>query len=244
MAAHLVLPDATPGGADTIVVSLGDKTFTAGKRTAAHIMATIEYIERLWPGCHVHIMQACYHRGYEPSAGTHDEDGVIDFRVYGMDGSAAQWWLVQAAFRRMGWDAYYRHTGSWASPSSWHVHAISEGCPGPVGDLIPQQDADYKNHRLALARSVDGPDSSWFPGDRPGQPTPHAGTVASILACRFDYAAWEEDHMDEATIQKLAEATAKAAVDALMAYKPGNDDDTVKQILNRLSTSQDRNPKG
>lgn len=179
-----------PNPADQITVTLGDKTFLAGRRTAAHIQATIAQLAIEHPGAHLHVMQACNHKGYVLSEGTHDFDGVLDFRSEGLDGSLAQWWQAQAFLRRMGWACWLRHTGDWADPDAWHVHAVSIGCPGPVGYYVPAQVDDYYRHALGLKGQHDsGDDLSSFPPD--------------IDSTVFDYPAWLEDNMTEDQIRAI-----------------------------------------
>jgi hypothetical protein len=147
-----------PNPAEKVRVTLGDKTFDAGRRTGAHLEWTIERLAVKHPGTHLHVLQPCFHTGVEASAGTHDADGVLDVRIDGL-----RWEQAQTFMRRHGWAAWWRHTGSWAAPSQWHVHAVSLGCPGLVGDLIPRQVDDYHHDRDGLAGH--GPDGTWHPED-------------------------------------------------------------------------------
>lgn len=224
---HLRDVDPTPGGAEVVTVTLCDKTFQAGARTAAHISHTRDEVQAQFPGSHLHIMQTCYHSGYAPSAGTHDYDGVLDFRLEGRDHTLAEWWALQYALRELGWDGYFRHTGDWADPETWHVHAVSEGCPGPVGYYVPGQVADYVAHALGLAgEHIPGEDTSRFPPD--------------IAAVRFDYQSWKDANMplndaDLAKVKALIEAAIPEIVDAVLAAPVGgaNDPASVKQALNQ-----------
>lgn len=224
---HLDDVDTFPGGDQVITVTFGGRTFRAGRRTAAHIEATLEAFERRFPDLALHLAQPCYNTGVEASAGTHDGDGVLDWVVTWKSGRAVTrsvWWTVQLFFRNQGWDAWFRHTGTWADPSDWHFHVISEGCPGPVGDFIPYQDWAYKAHRLGFARSADGPDGSRFPTD--------------ILARRFDYEAWEEDHMTPEQEDRIASKAAEKTVALLLKTDIGDKTKlTVEQILNKAKTS-------
>lgn len=177
-------PLGVPGPAEVVTVSLGDKTFEAGRRTAAHLQATVLQLAVEFPAAHLHVMQQCFHTGYEPSAGTHDGDGVLDIKIEGLDGSLAQWWAAQAFMRRMGWASWFRHTDEWAAPSAWHLHSVSLGCPGKVGYYVPGQVDDYNDHALGLKGEHDsGDDPTWHPPD--------------IEATYFDYPAWLIDQEDK-----------------------------------------------
>lgn len=146
-------------GAQVITGTWGGKTFRAGRRTAAHLEATFAAFAKRFPRGQLRIVQGCYHTGVAASAGTHDKDGVIDFVITGGD-----WWYAQRLLRELGWAAWYRHTGSWGSPGEWHIHAISLGCPGPLGVYVPGQIDDYYRHAFGLAgEHGSGSDKSWFP---------------------------------------------------------------------------------
>jgi hypothetical protein len=155
------------------------RTFTASNRTAAHLEATLAKLERLHPSAHLTIIQTCYHSGYAPSAGTHDYDGVFDVEITGLT-----WWQAQRFLRECGWAAWFRHTGEWADPGSWHIHmaSIPEGLPGnptiaqidgayssvgiQVGIYVPGQIDDYYAHALGLkGLHRAGVDRSWFPSN-------------------------------------------------------------------------------
>lgn len=149
----------TAAGAEVVSITIGGKTFQAGRRTADHLKATFAAFEKAYPHAHLEIAQGCYHTGVAASAGTHDKDGVIDFYVTGLD-----WWATQRFLRSKGWGCWYRHTGSWANSSQWHIHGISLGCPGPLGIYVPGQIADYYNHAFGLVgQHTKGSDTSWFP---------------------------------------------------------------------------------
>jgi hypothetical protein len=160
-------------------VAIASRTFRATNRTAAHLEWTIEELERRHPGARLQIIQTCYHTGFKPSAGTHDFDGVFDVSVDGLS-----WWTAQRFFRECGWAAWYRHTGSWAAQSKWHIHMCSippglENAPTladvdaayaaagiRVGQFVPAQVDDYFAHALGLAgQHRAGDDESWFPDD-------------------------------------------------------------------------------
>ena len=144
--------------AEVITVTLGDKTFRAGRRTAAHIAWTIAELARERPGAHLHIIQPCYNDGVAASAGTHDLDGVIDVEIVGLTGLETQTFM-----RRKGWADWFR-TPAQGFPA--HNHAVSLGCPGPVGIFVPGQLEDYRAHAFGLeGMHTPRSDTSWFPPD-------------------------------------------------------------------------------
>lgn len=182
-----------PNPAEVITVTLGDKTFRAGRRTAAHLQWTIERLAKVHPGAHLHVMQPCYNTGVALSAGTHDKDGCLDVSIAGLS-----WPETQKFLRRCGWAAWWRHTGSWSSPSIWHVHMASLGCPGPVGVFVPGQIDDYHRHAFGLAgQHTSGSDPSWFPPD--------------IDATVFDYRAYWEAHLPTVSLSRVRQAACTPA---------------------------------
>lgn len=176
-ASSIVSLGRTPGG----------KSLYGSRWTRYHWDKTMRALAREFPAARVYILQGAYNKGFAPSAGTHDYDGVLDVWVTGIS-----WRDAEQFFRRQGWAAWWRHTGSWAATSKFHIHMISIGCPNRMGSLIASQLAAFKAHRLGLARSVDGPD-----------PAPHPARVDY-----FDYTAWlrqlEEDRMNH--VQKADRA--------------------------------------
>jgi hypothetical protein len=113
------------------------------------------------------FMQGCYNTGVAASAGTHDFDGVVDVEVENMD-----WLDGQRFLREHGWAAWYRFPPKFGN----HLHAVSLGCPGPVGIYVPGQVDDYYAHRNGLAGH--DRDITWYPAD--------------IDSTVFDYPAWED----------------------------------------------------
>jgi hypothetical protein len=157
-------------GAEVITVTLGDKTFRAGRRTAAHIAWTIAELADEFPEAHFHIIQPCYNDGIGASEGTHDLDGCIDVEINGLTGLQTQTFM-----RRKGWASWYRTPAQGFTP---HVHAASLGCPGPVGLFVDgglstvghrvasSQYEDYRLHAFGLeGMHAQGSDTSWFPPD-------------------------------------------------------------------------------
>jgi hypothetical protein len=157
----------------------GGTALFASRYTRYHWDRTVRAFRKEFPHAQIAILQGAYHRGYEPSAGTHDEDGVLDIWVNGVG-----WREAEQFIRRQGWYGWWRHTGSWAASHSWHIHMITPHTPNRMGSLIPSQIAAYLKGRLGLARSVDGPD-----------PAPHPKHVDY-----FDYNEWvrllEEESMN------------------------------------------------
>lgn len=155
-------------GAEVIEVTFGGQTFRAGRRTAAHLEFTAERLEEHEPDARLVVIQPPFNTGVDASAGTHDFDGVLDVAILGMD-----WFPAQRFLRECGWAAWFR-----TPPFSPHIHMISLGCPGRLGEFVPGQILDYFNHAFGLAGQHEpGSDTSWFPDD--------------IEATEFDFAAWE-----------------------------------------------------
>lgn len=148
--------------ADTVSThTIAGKTFRATARTAAHIKWTIDELNRLHPEARLVILQPCYNTGVAASAGTHDYDAVLDYRIDNLD-----WWAGQRFLRSKGWAAWFRHEGAWANPAAWHFHAISLGYVGRVGIYVPGQVEDYYAHAYGLKDlHRAGSDTSWFPPD-------------------------------------------------------------------------------
>lgn len=169
--------------------SLGDRKFRATGWTAGHLQRTIEVLAQKHPGTHLHISQASYHTGYEPSAGTHDFDGVLDVRIDGL-----KWNQAQRFLRGQGWAAWHRTTDQGFDSEHIHMVTIPRGLSGrptarqvgeaykalgiKVGKYIDggittegkvvgsSQIVDYFAHSLGLKRKHQpGNDPTWFPAD-------------------------------------------------------------------------------
>lgn len=130
-----------------------------GRRTAAHLDATINRLRKLDPKAELVVTQSAYNTSVEASAGTHNLDAVIDIVIHGMSGID-----TQAFMRRCGWADWYRHPPEFAFE---HNHGISLGYePAPVGEFVPGQVRDYYNHALGLkGQHEPGSDKTWFPPD-------------------------------------------------------------------------------
>lgn len=113
-------------------VTIAGVSFEASMRTIWHLRWTIWFLGVRFPLARLRILQTCYHRGVDLSAGTHDYDCVLDVWI---DGGVLgrDPWKAQKVLRRLGWAAWFRHTGPWADRSEWHIHMISL----PVG--LPAQ---------------------------------------------------------------------------------------------------------
>lgn len=219
--------------AEVITVTLGDKTFRAGRRTAAHIEYTIEQLALLNPDAHLHITQPCYNNGVGASEGTHDLDGCIDVDIFGLTGPDTQTFM-----RKQGWAAWFRTP---AQGFPFHNHAISLGCPGPVGLFVDggistvghrvasSQLEDYRLHAFGLEGMHEpGSDTSWFPPD--------------IDATIFDFQAWEErmtpedfDKVRAIVREEIAAVPAATAKAVWMWDGFNNVKDKAKALLLRAS---------
>lgn len=163
---------------EIIVVTLGDKTFRASRRTAAHLTWTIQRLAQRFPGAHLHVIQPCYNTGVDASEGTHDKDAVLDVSIIGLTWSQAQTFL-----RQSGWGAWWRKPSQGFSD---HIHMVSLGYGADVfvGIYVPGQVTDYYNHAFGLeGMHWPGSDHSWFPSD--------------IDETIFDYDAWEQEQEDK-----------------------------------------------
>ncbi len=138
----------------------GGRFFRCSRRTAAHLDDTKRRLAKQHPGARLEIIQGAYNDTVAASAGTHDKDAVVDVRIVGLD-----WWAAQRFLRECGWAAWYRHTGAWSRPSSWHVHMVSLGYTTPVGVFVPGQVTDYYAHKTGLVGHAHDP--SWFPPNIP-----------------------------------------------------------------------------
>jgi len=165
-----------PDPAVRVKVNIAGRDFDAGNRTAAHLRQTIKKLAKRRPEARLEIIKPCYVNippgEDDPSAGTHDGDGVLDVEIHGM-----RWPSAQKFLRKQGWAAWWRHTGDWKDPSDWHIHIVSLGCPGKVGGFVPGQVADYHAHALGLkGQHTAGNDPTWHPKD--------------ITKTVFDYPRW------------------------------------------------------
>lgn len=224
-----------------ITFTFGDKTFVCSQVSAANLLDLQEKLSKAHPGARIHVMQACNNKGVRLSAGTHDYDAVFDISCSGIT-----WEELQRFCRAHGWAAWWRHTGSWSSPSSFHVHMISlaavkAGCK--VGKYIDggrslgtpgnsSQVADYYNHALGLAGQHDsGDDHTWHP--------------ANIDATVFDYKAWLKKQEDDMPYQDWPKADKQALVDDVVSgilnakVGPADDLTPVRLALYRASNVPD-----
>lgn len=158
--------------------TFGGKTFRCSEWVAGHLEYTVARLKIEHPKARLRIIQATFSDG-PYSAGTHDFDAVLDVEIIGLAFDQAQTFL-----RKCGWAAWWRHTGTWAPRSNWHIHMASippklSGRPTAaqvstaygalgvrVGGFVPAQVADYFNHALGLkGQHGSGSDKSWFPAD-------------------------------------------------------------------------------
>lgn len=130
--------------------------FTASRRTVQHLDWTITRLKRRHPTAALHIIQPCYRSlvpggGATLSAGTHDFDCVFDFRITGISWQAGQQFL-----RNAGWFAYWRHTGVWAEPGAWHLHAGSLPTGLPAHPTAAVVGMAYRHLGLKVGIYIDG----------------------------------------------------------------------------------------
>jgi peptidoglycan hydrolase-like protein with peptidoglycan-binding domain len=139
--------------------------FRCTRRTAIHLNWTKK---QLPSGTSLRIIQPSYNAGYGPSAGTHDKDAVFDVQIVGME-----WWAAQRFLRECFWAAWLRVPPSF----TYHIHMASLGCNfSMVGQYVPGQISDYRNHKSGLVGHY--ADNSWHPDPiRDFNPESVMGTV-------------------------------------------------------------------
>lgn len=216
-----------------ITVSFGGMFFKASQNTYAALLDTQSRLTKAHPKAWIRVIQQCYHTGVAASAGTHDFDACLDVQIMGLT-----WQEAQDFLRSCGWAAWWRHTGSWAAPSQWHIHMALLGAPAAgctVGTFVDggvsrfghtiasSQYADYFAHRSGLAGHV--ADATWHPSD--------------ITSTIFKYATWLEANMQ--LTAKQIDQIATAVVAQLLNATVGPDDDKtpVRTALYRASNVPD-----
>lgn len=177
---------SAPSQDDLIVVTRLGHTFKASRRTVAWFDNLAREFKRLFPKAQLVIAQTCYNTGVAASAGTHNLDGPFDLVFTGSLGriyitKAWRWRRFQRFIRNHGSAAWWRHTGTWASESAWHVHCFplpadlthfttevgiyvdggaSQGHPGSTSSQL----VDYLNGAQGLAgEHASGSDRTWRP---------------------------------------------------------------------------------
>lgn len=207
--------------------TVGGRTITAGECTMAHLIAFDDWLRKR-KGCYLVVLQGAYNTGVAASAGTHNYDTCIDFLVVRTKTGRRQWIRGQRMARYFDWDSWWRHTGTWYQPSSWHHHGISHpafvgGCP--TGIYVPGQHADYHADPPRNGLAGHDTDRSWHPQKRYG----------------FDYEKWMEDQDMPSPKDWDAEdwaAVQKHVLDAPMNLDPSKQDQftaaTVRSVLKDL----------
>lgn len=169
----------------------GGNTFQCSDRTYKHLVSTRWRLRLRYPFARLVVIQGAYSNG-PLSAGTHSEDCVLDVRITGLPGRTTErrWLKAQSFLRSHGWAAWWRHTGTWAPMSNWHIHMVSlpPGLPAhPTADQVGRayiklgtkvgkyidgglstvgktvatsQVVDYYNHALGLANQHDSGDDT------------------------------------------------------------------------------------
>lgn len=183
------------------------------------------------------VIQPPFNTGVPASAGTHDLDVCADGRLLGLDWPQGQTWL-----RKHGFDCWWRHTGSWASPSAFHFHGFTHPNNGwtfdtKVGIFVPGQLLDYKNHAFGLAgQHVPGSDHSWFP------PDPHAVAfnLAKFIRNKQEDLMEYKDWSKESRKQMASDVADELLARGVSVRTPTNDGFekvTVKQAIGRAANS-------
>lgn len=172
------------------------RTFTAGERTWAALFAFQAWLDRHHLGYFVYVIQGAYNTGVALSAGTHDKDRVLDVAIVSRKTGRRLWVRGRRWLRAYGWAAWWRNSGSWLQPSTWHIHMVLLGGTCPVGYLIPAQIADYLGKRSGLVGHI--ADLTWHP--------------KNIDATVFDFEAWLREMEDDMPAPKDWDAADWAAV--------------------------------
>lgn len=207
-------------------VVAGDGKYVTGSLFAIAWLDWVDAIAVRMFGVHIHVIQPPFNTGVVLSAGTHDKDGAFDVSIPGVG-----WWKAQRFLRaHFGW-FWFRHTGPWASRSSWHLHGGPNGILKyglAVGVFIPGQVQDYLNRAFGLeGQHTPGSDGSWFPADRAAV-WPFRSYIQEMI---------DSMPLSDADIQKVAKATA----DELLSREVGPDTDRtpVRTALYRASNVPD-----
>lgn len=193
--------DFTGNPCRVVTATWNGRTFTAGERVWAALFAFQAWLDKHHPAFYIYVIQGAYNLGVAASAGTHDKDRALDVAVVNRRTGRRIWLRARRWFRRFGWASWWRHTGSWFSPSSWHLHQVLLGGTCPVGDFIPAQIDDYYHHRTGLVGHLLEP--GWYP--------------KNIDATVFDFEAWLRVQEDDMPAPKDWDKADWAAFDAHVA---------------------------
>lgn len=150
---------ATLNQTDIITVTRLGHTFKASRRTVAWLDWLIADFHVIFPHSRLVMYQSCYNTGVSASAGTHDFDAVFDFGFTGTLGRPTTFWRwlrFQRFIRNHCAAGWWRHTGSWSSPSEYHVHCF----------VLP---ADLKHFTTEVGEFIDGGASQGRPGSSSSQ---------------------------------------------------------------------------
>lgn len=129
---------------------IADRSFRCSEWTAGHLTSTVARLAKAHPTARLHIIQATFSE-MGLSAGTHSGDCVFDVRIIGL-----AWWDAQRFLRSCGWAAWFRHTGTWADPSAWHIHMASIPAGLSGRPTAAQVGAAYKKLGLKVGKYIDG----------------------------------------------------------------------------------------
>lgn len=151
----------------------------------AHLFETDAWL-RAHVACCLYVVQSAFNTGVPASAGTHDYDKVFDVYVIRLKSGRKVWVKGQRWLRRLGWADWWRHTGSWWNPSSWHHHMVClswliDKCR--VGIYVPGQVSDYCAEPPRNGLSGHPTDRTWHP--------------ENIRATIFDYDEWYRKQVED-----------------------------------------------
>lgn len=145
-----------PGSKPVTITRLG-MTFTTIERLRDWLDWWLPLFEVAFPHLTIRFVQATHsdRRRFPLSAGTHDKDDCWDLVIVGgtaKDYETVMAWLSAVA-GAWGW---WRHTGTWAARSAWHIH-FGMLPPGITWKSTPEQvGRALKNVGIQVGEYVDG----------------------------------------------------------------------------------------
>jgi hypothetical protein len=228
-------PKATTRVASDYICTDG-KRLTGSMRTVCHnawLMAEAKKHGLTWQ-----VIQPAFNTGVPASAGTHDFDACEDGRLIGLS-----WWEGQKWLRARGFWCWWRHTGSWASPSAWHFHGFTAPRDGwhfdtKVGIFVPGQLVDFHNHAFGLANQhVPGSDDSWFPPDLSKTIFNLAAFVRQMQEENMEYKDWSKESKDALADDVANRILNKAQVVVRTPDNTSREKITVRQAIGRAANA-------
>ena len=227
-------PSATRRVSSDLICGDGVR-FTGSFRTVCHMAWLIDELAREHPDCSLHVIQPPFNTSNESSKGTHDKDSVSDVVIFGMGWREAEAWLNSKGF----W-CWWRHTGTWADPSDWHIHGMTapanrrtfatavgvyvDGGLSTVGRIITSSQIwDWLHDALGLS-GQHTPGSN--PADQPPKPYPVFNLAAFVKQKEQDLMEYKD--WSDASKRQFAADVAKVVA-------AGNKDLLATQVVVRTA---------